>query len=87
MHPLMAASLDIQTARTTKPAIAEKPSPKSKLDINTATEEQLQQIPGIGRGLASRIIAARPFKSADDLKNIKGIGSGQRYEKIRPYFN
>jgi DNA uptake protein ComE-like DNA-binding protein len=59
----------------------------NKLDVNKATEEQLEQIPGIGKGLADRIIAARPFKSANDLRNVKGIGSGPRYEKIRPYFN
>jgi DNA uptake protein ComE-like DNA-binding protein len=59
----------------------------NKLDVNKATEEQLERIPGIGKGLAGRIIAARPFKSADDLRNVKGIGSGPRYEKIRPYFN
>jgi DNA uptake protein ComE-like DNA-binding protein len=59
----------------------------NKLDVNKATEQQLEQIPGIGKGLASRIIAARPFKNADDLRNVKGIGSGARYEKIRPYFN
>jgi DNA uptake protein ComE-like DNA-binding protein len=59
----------------------------NKLDVNKATEEQLEQVPGIGRGLADRIIAARPFKSADDLRSVKGIGNGVRYEKIRPYFN
>ena len=37
--------------------------------------------------IAERIIAARPFKSADDLQRVKGIGAGKRYEKIRPFFN
>jgi DNA uptake protein ComE-like DNA-binding protein len=35
--------------------------------------------------MAARIIAARPFKSADDLKNVSGIGD-KKYETIRPYF-
>jgi len=30
---------------------------------------------------------ARPFKSANDLRRVKGIGGGKRYEKIRPFFN
>ena len=59
----------------------------SKLDVNNATETQLEAVPGIGPGLAGRIIAARPFKNADDLRKVKGIGTKKRYEAIRPYFN
>ena len=57
-----------------------------KLDINTASKEELEKIPGVGSGLSERIIAARPFRSADELKNVKGIGEGKRYEQIRAYF-
>jgi len=59
--------------------------PLGKIDINTATEEELKTVPGIGPVMAARIIAARPFQSADDLKKIKGIGD-KNYETIRPYF-
>jgi len=59
----------------------------SKLDVNTASVAELQNIPGIGPVVAQRIIEARPFKSADDLQRVKGIGAGKRYEKIRPFFN
>src|SRR4029077_12760081 len=38
------------------------------IDVNTATEKELRMIPGIGPVIAARIIAARPFRSADDLK-------------------
>jgi competence protein ComEA len=58
----------------------------AKLDINTATKDELEKVPGIGETLAGRIIAARPFKSADDLQNVKGIGKGKRYEELRPFF-
>jgi len=61
--------------------------PQTKLDVNTASPAELQNIPGIGPVVAERIIAARPFKSADDLQRVKGIGAGKRYEKIRPFFN
>lgn len=57
-----------------------------KLDINTATKEELEKIPGIGESISERIIAARPFRSADELKNVAGIGSGKRYEQIRAFF-
>ena len=56
-----------------------------RIDINTATEKELKMIPGVGPVMASRIIAARPFRSADDLKKVDGIGD-KKYAKIRPYF-
>jgi competence ComEA-like helix-hairpin-helix protein len=56
-----------------------------RIDINTATEKELKMIPGVGPVIASRIIAARPFRSADDLKKVNGIGD-KKYGKIRPYF-
>jgi len=57
----------------------------SRLDINTATEEELKMIPSIGPVMAARIIGARPFRSADDLKQVSGIGD-KKYETIRRYF-
>jgi DNA uptake protein ComE-like DNA-binding protein len=56
-----------------------------RIDINTATEKELRMIPGVGPVMASRIIAARPFRSADDLKEVNGIGD-KKYATIRPYF-
>lgn len=61
------------------------PKSHDKLDINTATKEQLDELPGVGPALADEIIAARPFKNADDLRDVKGIGE-KRYETLRPYF-
>jgi DNA uptake protein ComE-like DNA-binding protein/endonuclease YncB( thermonuclease family) len=56
-----------------------------QIDINKATEKELKMIPGIGPVMAGRIIAARPFRSADDLKKVNGIGD-KKYARIRPYF-
>ena len=56
-----------------------------KLKINSATAEALQSIPGVGNVLAARIIQARPFESANDLRQVKGIGA-KKYENLRPYF-
>jgi competence protein ComEA len=55
------------------------------VDINTATEKELRMVPGIGPVMAARIIAARPFRSADDLKKVIGIGD-KKYGQMRPYF-
>jgi len=44
------------------------------MDVNTATFEELQKLPGIGPKLAERIIAHRPFKTLADLDRVPGIG-------------
>ncbi len=55
------------TANTTTTA------PVGKVDLNRATAEQLETLPGIGAAHARDIIAARPFKSVDDLDRVKGL--------------
>ena len=60
-------------------------SPPSQLDLNKATQRDLESIPGIGPALASRIIAGRPYITLDDLISVKGIGK-KKLEKIQSYF-
>jgi Helix-hairpin-helix motif len=48
--------------------------PLGRLEINTAPEKELKMIRGVGPVMAAQIIAARPFRSFDDLKNVNGIG-------------
>ncbi len=54
-----------------------------KVRINQADVEALQQLPGIGRSLADKIIAARPLDGAEDLLEIRGIGKST-FEGIEP---
>jgi len=56
----------------------------ASVDLNTADARDLQSIPGIGPVLASRIIAARPYKTVDSLLRVTGIGP-RLLDKIRPY--
>jgi len=53
-----------------------------KININTATREQLMTLDGIGPVLADRMIAGRPFASVEDLLKVKGIGE-KTLRKIR----
>ena len=44
------------------------PAPKVELlDINSATAEQLAELPGIGKAYSAKIVAGRPYKGKDDL--------------------
>lgn len=54
----------------------------SKLDINTATAEQLKAFSGIGDAYASRIIAGRPYTAKNQLVQ-KGVIPQATYEKIK----
>lgn len=53
-----------------------------KVEINTASLEQLDEITGVGPVLAQRIVDARPFSSVDDLIKVKGIGE-KTLQKIK----
>jgi competence ComEA-like helix-hairpin-helix protein len=45
-----------------------------RVNINTATIEELQTLPGIGPAKARLIVANRPYQSVDDLAKLQGIG-------------
>ena len=56
------------------------------VNINTANETELEELPGIGASIAGRIIEYRnkngKFKSIEDIKNVTGIGDS-KFEKIK----
>jgi competence protein ComEA len=54
-----------------------------RININTATQAELEALPGVGHAITRRIIAGRPYRSVDDLERVKGIGK-KRLEEIRP---
>jgi competence protein ComEA len=69
-------------------ASAKKKPPAAPVNLNTATSEELQLVPGIGPVTAEKILQMRKsygaFKSVDDLSAIRGIGP-KRLEKMRKY--
>lgn len=95
-QPERSASLPV-SADASPPASAETPAPEPggeekeirfPIDINTATEEELQALPGIGQTRARAIVAYReehgPFRYVENLRDVAGIGEGT-LEKIMDY--
>ena len=60
------------------------------INVNTATVEELQWLPGVGEKIAQNIVDFRqangPFSSLDDLLKITGIGE-RRLEEIKPFLS
>ena len=58
------------------------------LNLNTATVDQLQRLPGVGRVLATRIVEFRekkgPFKRVEELLAVQGI-SERKWKVLREY--
>ncbi len=61
---------------------------QEKLNLNTATLEQLKALPGIGEATAKKILELREskggFKSLEELKEVKGIGD-KKFEVLKNY--
>ena len=72
-----------KSPRAAKPAAA----PTSPVNLNTATQAQLEALPGVGPKAAQRILDYRKqngsFKKVEDLMNVKGFGE-KTFLKLKP---
>lgn len=72
-----------QGVKVTKPA----PLLGSPVNLNTASQAQLETLPGVGPKAAQRVIEYRkdngPFKKIEDLMNVKGFGE-KTFLKLKP---
>ena len=81
------APADSKMAPAKAPATESKMAPAAApkvelLDINTATADQLAELPGIGKAYSAKIVAGRPYKGKDDLVN-KDVVPQKTYDGIK----
>lgn len=68
------ASGDLQEPRTYPATASVQPLISGRVNLNTATTEQLKALPKVGPSLAAKLIAGRPYRSLADLDRVKGVG-------------
>ncbi|MCT7978587.1 phospholipase D-like domain-containing protein [Laspinema olomoucense] len=80
-HLGLPTSIQAQIQQQTQQCASPTPVPAlpvtARINVNRATQQELEELPGIGPGLAARIIATRqqqPFTSVEDLQRVSGIG-------------
>lgn len=80
------ASAAVWLYRDARPLIGDFGPKEGSLvvNINTASQQELETIPGIGPTRAAQIIAGRPYGSVDELAKITGISPAQ-VQTMRPF--
>ena len=84
---LLAATLSAPTASAQETAPAAQARAAGALNINTATAEQFEALPGLGAKTAARIVEYRQknggLKKLEDLMNVRGIGE-KNFLRLKP---
>ena len=91
MAAIPAAAQQGTAEKPAKPAAADTSKPAATataiVNLNTATQAQLESLPGLGPKVAERILEYRQkngaFKKVEDLMNVKGIGE-KSFLKLKP---
>ena len=87
VRPAAAAKADKPAARTPAAVKKKGDGPSEPIDVNTASAEELEQLPHVGPTLSARIIQfreQRPFQSVDEMRRVKGIGP-KILDELRPF--
>jgi competence protein ComEA len=58
-------------------------TPTDRINVNTASASELENLPGVGPKMAAKLIAGRPYSNMNDLDKVKGIGPSM-LKKLEP---
>ena len=68
--------------------VVENPTDAARIEINSASASELERLPGVGSGLAARIVAHRaqfgPFRRVEHLMMVRGI-SEKKFQMLQRY--
>lgn len=85
---MLGAAAPLAAPAQDKPAAAKAVTPAAPVNLNTATQAQLETLPGIGAATAKRILEYRQktggFKKIEELMNVRGIGE-KSFLKLKPF--
>ena len=74
--------------RLAMPQLSEKPrmtsQPEMRVDLNSASMEELLQVPGMTRTWAARIVRFRPYRAKNELLD-RGVVTSEVYSRIKEY--
>ena len=79
--PLQTAS-ESTTTTTTRTTKSTKAKTSSKIDINSASQQELESLPGIGPATSAKIVQGRPYRAKSDLVTRKVL-SRSEYNKVK----
>jgi competence protein ComEA len=64
-------------------AKSDKSEKAEKVNLNTASEKEIADAKGVGAKLAKELVKNRPYRTWEEVSNVKGVGSGKKLDSLK----